>query len=68
MIMWHLPEHGELDVYRITRGSTLPGEYTGRSIGWAVFHAAVEHAEPARAVWLKDDRPFRRLNPAPGGN
>jgi hypothetical protein len=63
VIIWHLEDRDDLDVYRVTKGSTVLGEFTGRSIGSAVFHAAVEHAEPGRAVWLKDDRPFRRLNP-----
>ena len=62
VITWHLEDRDELDVYRVTKGSTVLGEFTGRSIGSAVFRAAVEHAEPGRAVWLKDDRPFRRLN------
>jgi hypothetical protein len=63
VIIWHLEDRDDLDVYRVTKGSTVLGEFTGRSIGSAVFHAAVEHTEPGRAVWLKDDRPFRRLNP-----
>ena len=63
VIIWHLPDRDDLDVYRVTKGSTVLGEFTGRSIGPAVFQAAVEHTEPGRAVWLKDDRPFRRLNP-----
>ena len=63
VIIWHLQDRDDLDVYRVTKGSTVLGEFTGRSIGSAVFHAAVEHAEPGRAVWLKDDLRFRRLNP-----
>jgi hypothetical protein len=63
VIIWHLQDRDDLDVYRVTKGSTVLGEFTGRSIGSAVFHAAVEHTEPGRAVWLKDERPFRRLNP-----
>ena len=63
VIIWHLQDRDDLDVYRVTKGSTVLGEFTGRSIGSAVFGAAVEHAERGRAVWLKDDRPFRRLNP-----
>lgn len=63
VIIWHLEERDDLDVYRVTRGSTMLGEFTGRSIGSTVFQAAVEHAQPGRAVWLKDDRPFRRLRP-----
>jgi len=63
VIIWHLEDRDDLDVYRVTKGSTVLGEFTGRSIGSAVFHAAVEHTEPGRAVWLKDDLRFRRLNP-----
>ena len=63
VIIWHLEDQDDLDVYRVTKGSTVLGEFTGRSIGSSVFHAAIEHAEPGRAVWLKDARPFRRLNP-----
>ena len=63
VIIWHLPDRDDLDAYRVTRGKTVLGEFTGRSIGSAVFQAAAEHAQPGRAVWLKDDRQFRRLNP-----
>ena len=63
VIIWHLEERDGLDVYRVTKGATVLGEFTGRSIGSSVFHKAVEHAEPGRAVWLKDELPFRRLNP-----
>jgi hypothetical protein len=63
VIIWHLEDRDDLDVYRVTKGSTVLGEFTGRSIGSTVFQAAVEHAEPDRAVWLKDERRFRRLNP-----
>lgn len=63
VIIWHLEDRDDLDVYRVTKGSTVIGEFTGRSIGSTVFQAAVEHAEPGRAVWLKDEREFRRLNP-----
>jgi hypothetical protein len=63
VIIWHLPDRDDLDVYRVTKGSMVVGEFTGRSIGSAVFQAAVEHAEPGHAVWLKDERRFRRLNP-----
>jgi hypothetical protein len=62
VIIWHLPDRDELDVYRVTKGGVILGEFTGRSIGPTVFQAAVQHSEPGRAVWLKDDRPFRRLN------
>ena len=66
VIIWHLEDRDDLDVYRITKGSTVVGEFTGRSIGAAVFRAALDHCEPGRAVWLKDDLPFRRLNALPG--
>jgi hypothetical protein len=62
VIIWHLQDQDEMDRYRVTKGTTVLGEFTGRSIGSAVFQAAVEHAEPGRAVWLKDERRFRRLN------
>lgn len=65
VIIWHLPDRDGLDVYRVTKGSVVLGEFTGRSIGTTVFQTAAQHAEPNRAVWLKDDRPFRRLNPKP---
>lgn len=63
VVIWQLDERDGLDVYRVTKGSTVLGEFTGRSIGAAVFRAALEHTDPGRAVWLKDERPFRRLNP-----
>lgn len=63
VIIWQLQDRDGLDAYRVTKGSTILGEFTGRSIGSTVFRAAVEHAEPGRAVWLKDERRFRRLNP-----
>lgn len=63
VIIWHLDDRDDLDVYRVTKGSTVLGEFTGRSIGATVFQSAVEHSQPGRTVWLKDDRPFRRLNP-----
>ena len=63
VIIWHLPGRDDLDVYRVTKGLTILGEFTGRSVGSTVFQAAVAHATPGRAVWLKDDRRFRRLNP-----
>ena len=53
VIIWHLPDRDDLDVYRVTKGPTVLGEFTGRSIGSTVFEAAVEHAQPGRAVWLK---------------
>lgn len=62
VIIWHLPDREELDVYRVTKGAVVLGEFTGRSIGSTVFQAAVQHVDPGRAVWLKDDRPFRRVN------
>ena len=63
VIIWHLEERDGLDVYRVTKGEANLGEFTGRSIGSTVFQKAFEHAEPGRAVWLKDERRFRRLNP-----
>jgi hypothetical protein len=63
VVIWQLEERDGLDVYRVTKGSLIIGEFTGRSIGSTVFQAAVEQAGPGRAVWLKDDRRFRRLNP-----
>jgi len=66
VVIWHLEERDGLDVYRITKGATVVGEFTGRSIGSSVFQTAVEHTGPGRAVWLKDERPFRRLNPNQG--
>jgi hypothetical protein len=64
VIIWHLPDRDDFDVYRVTKGSLDLGEFTGRSVGSTVFQVAVGHAEPGRAVWLKDERGFRRLNPA----
>jgi hypothetical protein len=63
VIIWHLGEREGLDAYRVTKGSRVIGEFTGRSIGSTVLQAAVEQAEPGRAVWLKDEYRFRRLNP-----
>jgi hypothetical protein len=48
----------------VTKGELVIGQFTGRSIGSSVFRAALEHANPGRSVWLKDERHFRRLNPA----
>jgi hypothetical protein len=62
VIIWHLRDRDSLDVYRVTKGSMVLGEFSGRSIGPVVFQTAVDHAEPGRAVWLKDERRFRRLN------
>ncbi|MEP6917957.1 MAG: hypothetical protein ABJC89_20085 [Acidobacteriota bacterium] len=63
VVIWQLPDRNGLDAYRVTKGSQELGEFTGRSIGSTVFHAAVAHAEPGRAVWLHDQRGVRRLNP-----
>ena len=63
VVIWHLEERDGLDVYRVTKGTVTVGEFTGRSIGSSVFHAALEHADTGLAVWLKDERGFRRLNP-----
>ncbi len=64
VIIWHLGERNDMDVYRVTKGTTIVGEFTGRSIGSSVLHAAVEHVEPGRAVWLKDELSVRRLKPS----
>jgi hypothetical protein len=64
VIIWYLEERDDMDVYRVTKGTRVLGEFTGRSIGSQVFHSAVEHVEPGRAVWLKDELRFRRLNPS----
>jgi len=64
VVIWHVQERDDLDVYRVTKGTAVIGEFTGRSIGSAVFRAAVEHAEPGRPVWLHDELGVRRLNPA----
>lgn len=63
VIIWHLQERDGLDVYRVTKGPTTIGEFTGRSIGSSVFLEALKHAESGRAVWLKDELSLRRLNP-----
>ena len=62
VVIWYLEERDGLDVYRVTKGTVTVGEFTGRSIGSAVFQAAFDHADSGRAVWLKDERGFRRLN------
>jgi len=46
---------------RVTKGAKIIGEFTGRSVGSAVYRAAIEQAEPGRAVWLKTDFGFRRV-------
>ena len=63
VIIWQLEERNGLDVYQVTKGDKLLGEFTGRSIGSVVFQKAVEHVEPGRVVWLRDDLWFRRLIP-----
>ena len=67
VIIWQLDERDGLDVYRVTKGEKVLGEFTGRSIGSVAFQTAVEHAEPGRAVWLRDDLWFRRLIPPIAG-
>jgi hypothetical protein len=64
VVITYVGERDGLDVYRVTKGPTVIGEYSGRSISSTVFRVAVEHAVPGRAVWLKDDLRLRRLNPA----
>jgi len=59
VVICHLEERDGLDVYRVTKGPAILGEFTGRSISALVFQNAVDHATPGRAVWLKDERPFR---------
>ena len=61
VIIWQLEERDGLDVYRVTKGASIIGEFTGRSIGSSVFQKANEHAEPGRGVWLKDALSLRRL-------
>ena len=63
VVIWYLEERDGLDVYRVTKGTVTLGEFTGRSVGSSVFQAAFEHADTGLAVWLKDERGFRRLNP-----
>jgi hypothetical protein len=63
VIIWHVQERDGLDVYRVTKGATVLGEFTGRSIGSTVFQAATAHAEPGRDVWLSDEVSCRRLKP-----
>jgi hypothetical protein len=63
VVIWHLPEHDDLDVYRVTKGARVIGEFTGRSIGARVFRAAIEQAESGRTVWLKTEEGMRRLTP-----
>ena len=61
VVIWQLPERDDLDVYRVTKGSRVIGEFTGRSVGPSVLQAAIDQAEPGRAVWLKDEGGFRRV-------
>jgi hypothetical protein len=61
VVIWPVQDH-EVDVYRLVRGTTVIGEFTGRSIGSRVFSEAVKHSGPGRAVWLKDELSVRRLN------
>ena len=67
VVISQLPERDGLDVYRVSKGATIIGEFTGRSIGSAVFQEAVTHVEPGRVVWLKDELSVRRLKP-PGAS
>lgn len=63
VVIWHLPDLDDLDVYRVTKGARVIGEFTGRSIGARVFRAAVEQTESGRTVWLNDEEGMRRLTP-----
>ena len=63
IVIWYVEQRDDLDVYRVTKGSNVIGEFTGRSIGSSVFKVAVEHAGSGRAVWLKDELRLRRLFP-----
>jgi hypothetical protein len=63
VVISYVEQRDDLDVYRVTKGSTVIGEFTGRSIGSSVFKVAVEHAGSRRAVWLKDELRLRRLLP-----
>ena len=64
VVIWYVEERDGLDVYRVTKGTSVIGEYTGRSTGASVFRVAVQHTDPGRCVWLKDEQGFRRLNSA----
>ena len=35
VIIWHLQDRNGHDAYRVTKGSTVLGEFTGRSVGFA---------------------------------
>ena len=63
VVIWQLKERDGLDVYRVTKGASIIGEFTGRSIGSSVYQKAREHAEPGRLVWLRDELSLRRLTP-----
>ena len=63
VVIWHLPDRDQLDVYCVTKGSKVLGEFTGRSIGSDVFRAAIEQTERGRFVWLRDEHGFRRIYP-----
>lgn len=62
VIIWHVDDR-DVDVYRVTKGAAILGEFTGRSIGSTVFHEAFEHTASGRVVRLKDELGVRRLNP-----
>jgi len=48
VLIWNVQDH-DVDVYRVLRGTTVRGEFSGRSIGSTVFGEAVKHSEPAIA-------------------
>jgi hypothetical protein len=62
VVIWHVEARNGLDVYRVTKGPTVIGEYTGWSISSSVFQVAVEHVAPGRVVWLKEELRLRRLD------
>ena len=63
VVITYMDERDGLDVYRVTKGPTVIGEFIGLGIGSSVLHIAVEHAEPGRSVWVKDEDGVRRVNP-----
>ena len=62
IVICQLDERDGLDVYRLVRGDTVLGEFTGRGIGAVVLRAAAGHTRPGRSIWLRDELGVRRLN------